>query len=56
METPRYHIVMSEDALLMLDHHVEFLARVSTAAQRMADQLMDDVESLAEICGLYLRL
>ncbi|MDR3277379.1 MAG: hypothetical protein LBT12_01290 [Oscillospiraceae bacterium] len=50
MDTARYHIIVSEDALSMLDRRVEFLARVSpSAARRTAEQIMNGIEALAQL-------
>ena len=52
-----FNLVISEDALSMLDQHAEFLARVSrNAAKKMVDQLLNDIDSLSKLperCPFY---
>jgi len=57
MDIKEYNIVISEDALAMLDRHAAFLAYVSrAAAEKMADQILDDIDSLSKLperCPFY---
>jgi len=57
MELYKYNIVISEDALSMLDKHTQFLAKVNVnAAKKFADQILDDIDSLStlpERCPFY---
>ena len=43
-----YDVQISDAAVMMLDSHVEFLARVSqAAAARLMDTILDDIASLS---------
>ncbi len=45
----KYDIVISDAALVMLDSHMDFLARVSkNAALKAIDEILGDIESLSE--------
>lgn len=49
MEKKKYDIVISDAALVMLDSHMDFLARVSKkAALKAIDEILGDIESLSE--------
>jgi len=52
-----YEIIISEDALSMLDYHAQFLAKVNqNAAIKLIDQILSDIEtlsSLPERCPFY---
>ncbi|MDR0852814.1 MAG: type II toxin-antitoxin system RelE/ParE family toxin [Clostridiales Family XIII bacterium] len=46
----KYKVVISDDALGMLDAHIEFVSRVSkSAARRLVDAILNDMESLSEM-------
>ena len=51
------NIIISEDAMNMLDSHAEFLAHVNkSAARRLVDSILRDIESLSELperCPVY---
>jgi len=57
MDLLEYEIIISEDALSMLDAHARFLANVNqNAAKRFVDQTLIDIESLStppERCPFY---
>jgi plasmid stabilization system protein ParE len=54
METKNYKIVISEDALSMLDRHVEFLARASaSAAHKFVNDILKDIDSLKKLPERY---
>ena len=49
MADKKYHVIVSDAALAMLDNHVDFLAKVSTsAATRLADEILESIDSLSE--------
>ena len=53
----KYNLIISQDVMNMLDSHAEFLARVSkSAARRLVDSILADIESLSELterCPAY---
>jgi len=54
MNRKKYNIIISEDAFVMLDCHVEFLSRVSKeAAKRTMDRILSDIVSLEKIPERY---
>ena len=57
MDLCKYDIIISEDALFMLDKHARFLAKVhQNAAINLVDQILDDIESLSSLperCPFY---
>ena len=57
MELDEYDVIVSEDALSMLDKHARFLANVSISeAQNFINQTLSDIESLKtlpERCPFY---
>jgi len=57
MELNEYDVIVSEDALSMLDKHARFLANVNkNAAQKFVTQTLSDIESLKtlpERCPFY---
>jgi len=52
-----YSVIISDDALQMLDSHAEFLARISVnAATKLVDGILADIESLSKLperCASY---
>jgi len=49
MSTQKYKVIISDAAFMMIDSHVDFLARVSeSAAIRLVDDILDGIDSLCE--------
>ena len=49
MEKTEYDVSVSDAALVMLDSHVDFLAKVSqSAARKLMNEILDDIASLSE--------
>ena len=57
MDLFKFDVIISEDALSMLDLHARFLAKVNqNAAKKLVDQVLDDISSLStlpERCPYY---
>ena len=53
----KYNVIISEDAINLLDSHAEFMARVNkNAARKLVDSVLEDIESLSELperCPVY---